>query len=370
MPVSAALRMSTPARYLALAALLAAVPACKRAQATQKEAAPAVKVTTEKVSEVDAPQRLRLTGTLRGMREADLAANASGRVVKTLASGRVVKTLVERGDEVKAGSVVAQLDTSTAALSLAEAKVAVATSRTQEQIAKTECERWEKLHEKGVVSPAEYDQVTAKCKTTPLGLELAEARQNIVAKNIGDGIIRAPFAGVVAERLVDVGEYVQASSKVVTIAQVAELRLELTIPEANLAQVKRGADVSFSVAAYPGKTFHGTLRYLSGSVRATTRDLVAEAVVPNDEMLLRPGMFADVAVVVGAKKLPSVPKAAVFQAKEKSRVFVVEGGRLVERVLAVQAEVDGQVAASDGVRPGELVVVSDPSRLVNGTRVD
>ncbi len=352
---------SSSARFVALAALLVAAPACKRAQATQKEAPPAVKVATEKVSEVEAPQVLRLTGTLRGMREADLAANASG---------RVIKTLVERGDEVKAGAVVAQLDTSTAALSLAEAKVAVATSRTQEQIAKTECERWEKLHEKGVVSPAEYDQVTAKCKTTPLGLEAAEARQNIVAKNIGDGVIRAPFAGVVAERHVDVGEYVQASSKVITLAQVAELRLELTIPEASLAQVKRGADVTFSVAAYPGKTFHGTLRHLSGSVRATTRDLVAEAVVPNEEMLLRPGMFADVSVVIGSKRLPSVPRAAVFEAKDKSRVFVVEDGRLVERVVSVQADVDGQVAVRDGVRPGELVVVEGQARLVNGTRVD
>jgi membrane fusion protein, multidrug efflux system len=333
----------------------------KPAQAKNEEAAAPVHVETGEVTEIDAPVVLRLTGTLRGMKEADLAASAAG---------RVIRTGVERGDEVKEGAVVAQLDTSAATLSLLEAQVQVATSRTQEDINKADCARFEQLKAKGAVSALEYDQSTAKCRTAPLGLEAAQARQKIAAKNVGDGTIRAPFAGIVSERYVDVGEYVQPSSKVISIAQVGELRLELTVPEASLAQVKVGAETSFTVAAYPDKTFRGSIRYVAGSVRATTRDLVAEAVVKNDDRLLRPGMFADVALAVGTEKLPSVPLAAVFERQNKQRVFVVAGGRLEERVVQPGAETDGRLSVRYGVKTGEKVAVGKLEGLLNGSRVE
>lgn len=360
-----ALAASLPALALAL------IPACRAADASRKDApppTPPVHVETAKVSEVDAPIVLRLTGTLRGMKEADVAANAAGKVVQTAA---------ERGDEVLAGQVVAVLDTRSASLALAEAKVAVATSRTKDGISRTECARYEKLLASGSVSPAEVENVTAKCKTAPLDLEAAEARQAIAAKNLGDGVLRAPFAGVVAERHVDVGEYVQASSRVVTLAQIDELRLELAVPEANLAQVKRGTPVSFGVAAFPGRSFRGEVRFVAGAVRSATRDLVAEAVVPNQDRALRPGMFADVVVTLGAHKLPGVPRAAVFERQDKPRVFVFEGGRLAERVLALDVPLtpaspggkpDALLAVKDGLRVGEAVVTSEPAKLTNGAR--
>jgi RND family efflux transporter MFP subunit len=367
---SAASAATRLALTTALLPALALLPSCRAAEASRKDTpapAPAVHVETVKVSEVDAPRVLRLTGTLRGMKEADVAANAAG---------KVLRTTVERGDEVAAGQVVATLDTSSASLALAEAKVAVATSRTRDGINRTECARYEKLLATGAVSPAEVDNVTAKCKTAPLDLEAAEARQAIAAKNVGDGVLRAPFPGIVAERHVDVGEYVQPSSRVVTLAQIDELRLELAVPEANLAQVKRGTEVGFAVAAFPGRTFHGEIRFVAGAVRTSTRDLVAEAVVPNPDRTLRPGMFADVAVTLGTHKLPGVPRAAVFERQDKPRVFLVDGGRLVERVVALDvplapdAKPDAMLAVKDGVHAGEAVVVSDPGKLTNGALAD
>jgi RND family efflux transporter MFP subunit len=336
--------------------------ACQKpAQAKAEDAGPTVRVETAQVTESDAPVTLRLTGTLKGAKEADLAANAAG---------RVLRTFVERGAEVKEGQVVAQLDTSAAALSLLEAKVLVATSKTQEDINKADCARYDQLKAKGVMSDLEYDQATAKCKTAPLSLEAAQARQNIASKNVGDGTIRAPFSGIVSERYVDVGEYVQPSSKVISIAQVGELRLEFTVPEANLAQIKTGADVVFGVAAYPEQTFHGTVRFVAGAVRATTRDLVAEAVVPNESKKLLPGMFADVTLTVGTQKLASVPKAAVFERQDKKRVYVVENNRLQERVLQYGPEVGDRLTAHSGIKAGDKVVVSKLAGLQNGARVE
>ena len=347
-----------------LAGSLGALPVagCTKPSAamTEDAASAPIRVETADVATVDAPVVLRLTGSLKGMKEADLAANAAG---------RVVRTFVERGDEIQAGMIVAQLDTSSATLTLRQAQVEVQTSKTQEDINQTECKRYEQLMAKNAISPAEYDQVTAKCKTAPLNREVAEARQNIAAKNVGDGTIRAPFAGVVSERYVEVGEYVQAQSKVIAIVQSGDLRLELTVPEANIASVKPGADVAFEVAAYPGKIFHGTLRFMSGAVRATTRDLVCEAVVQNPEKLLRAGMFADVGVTTGTEPLPSVPDAAVFERQEKKRVYVVVDGRAEERVLQVGPEVNGRLTAHAGIKQGEKVIVGNLTALTNGARV-
>ena len=354
------------ARNLFLLCLFALVNAgsaigCKHATATGEDAsAPPVHVETAAAIDVDAPITLQLTGSLKGMKEADLAANATG---------RVTRTFVDPGSEVKAGAIIAQLDTSAAALSLNEAQVQVDTSQTQEAIAKADCARYEQLKAKGAISPLEYDQATAKCKTSPLDLQVAQARQSIAAKNVGDGTIRAPFAGVVSERYVEVGEYVQPSSKVASIVQGGDLKLQFTVAEANVAAVKIGADVSFVVAAYPDKTFHGTVRFISGAVREATRDLVAEAVVPNDDGLLKPGMFANVSLVTGTHKLPAIPLSAVFERQQSKRAYVVVANQLQERVLQPGPIVDGKLSIADGLATGELVVIANVAALHNGQSV-
>jgi membrane fusion protein (multidrug efflux system) len=348
----------------AVAATLLASSGCSRPAAATGDAPPAaaaVHVETADVTDQSTPVVLQLTGSLRGMKEADLAANASG---------RVIHTFVERGDEIKAGTIVAQLDTSAAALSLQQASVDVDTSRVQDEINKADCARYEQLKAKAAISPLEYDQSVAKCKTAPLNLLLSQARQSIAAKNVGDGTIRAPFPGIVSERYVEVGEYVQASSKVVSIVQSGDLRLQFTVPEANVAQVKMDADVSFQVAAYPDRIFHGKVRYVSGAVRETTRDLVTEAVVNNDDRSLRAGMFADVSLLTGSQVLPSVPVAAVFVRQEKKRVYVIANGQVQERILQYGPEIDGRLAVESGVKTGEKVAVGNLSNLLNGESVE
>ncbi len=363
MTLPSRIRLRSTLAPLVLLGLALSAAGCNRPAAAKggDAMAPPVHVETTDVTLVEAPTVLRLTGSLKGRKEADLGANAAG---------RVVRTFVERGDDVKEGMVVAQLDTSSAALSLAEARVQVKSSLTQEQINRTECDRAEQLFAKNAISPAEHDQITAKCRTAPIGREAAEARQNIASKNVGDGTIRAPFSGTISERYIEVGEYVQASSKVVSIVQTDDLRLELTVPEAHVAGVRTGAAVTFTVAAYPDRAFQGTVRFVSAVVRPTTRDLVAEAVVPNEEKLLRPGMFADISLANGSEKLPSVPLASVFERQSKRRVYVVEGGRLWERVLQVGPEVNGRLTARSGIKAGDKVVTSSLDGLTNGARVE
>jgi membrane fusion protein, multidrug efflux system len=352
---------------LALAAL-AVSPGCQgpSVEATATASVPAAgaaapaQVKTEAVSAAEVPKTLRLTGSLRGNREADVAANASG---------RVLSVAFERGDSVRLGQTLATLDVRAATLSANEARAQAESARAQEEQARDECARYEKLKARGAISDLEYQQKMTQCRTLPLTAEAATARAALAAQNVGDGVIRAPFAGVVAERFIEVGQFVRQDTKVVTLVSLDPIRLELSVPEAEVARVAEGAQVSFGVAAYPGRRFSGKLRFVSGVVRASTRDLVVEALVPNPERMLLPGMFADVELAVGVQTLPSVPKSALLVRNEQARVFVVAGGRLEERVVALGPAFGERVSVVRGVGVGDQVVVSDPSQLSNGQAV-
>ncbi len=348
---------------LGVLALALGAAACKQrgAEATVTPAeAPPVVVKTEAASPLEVPKMLRLTGSLRGNREADLAANASG---------RVLSVAFERGAHVNEGRVLATLDTRAAELSAAEARAQADSVRAQEEQAKDECSRYVQLKEKGAVSDLEYDQRIAQCRTLPLSAQAASARADLAAQNVGDGQIRAPFTGIIAERFVEVGQFVRQDSKVATIVSVDPIRLELAIPEAEVARVSPGAEVSFAVSAYPDRQFSGKVRFVSGVVRRTTRDRVVEALVPNPERQLLPGMFADAQLRVGSQQLPSVPKSALAQRGDHTHLFVVSDGRLEERVVALGAAVGDRVSVQRGLRIGEHVVVSDASVLGNGQKV-
>src|SRR5215471_5667234 len=134
--------------------------ACQKdTDALAQPARAAVAVTTDAVTNIDVPRTLRLTGTLRGERETDLAANVAG---------RITSMKLERGQKVEMGQLIAEVDVSAAALALKEARLAVETSKTQEGIDQAFCARYEQLKARGAVTDLEYDQVTAKCKTSPI----------------------------------------------------------------------------------------------------------------------------------------------------------------------------------------------------------
>lgn len=355
------MQRSSHIAVVAIAALLVASLGCKRKdQPTQAATAPVVHVQTAAISQVEAPLTLRLPGNLRGRRETDLAANATG---------RVLTTLVERGSRVKAGQVLAQLDVRAASSSAAEANAQAESARASAAQLKLECARAEQLHSAGSISQAELERITAQCRTSSFGVEASSARARLAAQNVGDGSIRAPFAGVVSERYVDVGEFVRPDSRVVTIVASDELRLELAVPEADASKVREGAEVRFRVAGFPQRDFFGKVRFVSGAIREATRDLVVEALVENPDGVLKPGMFADVELQIGTETLPSVPKAATVEKDGHVHAFFVEGDRLHERVLSTLPAIGDAYPIKKGAKPGETVALGDLRTLENGQHV-
>ena len=140
----------------------------------------------------------------------------------------------------------------------------------------------------------------------------ARARVTLAAKALADTSVRAPFAGVVAERTVSVGDYVTKGIKVATVVRITPLRVRLTIPEQFVSVVGVGQPVAFAVDAYPGREFEGTVQYVSPGLEANQRALTVEASVPNPDGALKPGLFAT-ARIEQPQKTPAVlvPAAAV-----------------------------------------------------------
>ena len=346
-------------------AVFLAFPACHRADAQSgpavKEEAP-VHVSTVVASERPVPEFLTLTGSLLADKESDIAADANG---------KVLSTKVERGQSVKQGELLATLDASAAALNARAALAQEQFAKTQAEQAKTECDRSKQLFDSGAISKAEFDRSVSQCAGSQWSVAAAAAQHGSAAKMVGDSAIRAPFAGVVGERYVSVGQYVQPSTRVVSLYAIDPLRLELSVPESNVALIRPDLHVDFKVSAYGQQGFTGKVRFISPNVRQESRDLVVEAVVPNADGKLRPGMFATVRLKVGEKPGIVVPLDTVRKDLDPPRAYVVVAGHLEERVLQLGEELEGGlVAIGSGVKVGDAVVQNPPKTLHDGQRVE
>jgi membrane fusion protein (multidrug efflux system) len=337
------------------------------------------------------PSSLDVTGTLMADAQTDMASEIEQ---------RVVEILVERGQYVNAGQVVARLDAEDAKNQLHEAEATeaqirerlglvngqafdplktpeVQQARATMDRAEADYKRYAQLVEEGAVSRAEHDlrradSLAAKAQyettinqTRQLyqSLLAQKVRVNMGRKAVEDTIIRAPFSGLIAEKAVNVGRYMKKGDRIATVVRVDPLRIELTIPEGAVAAVRRGQRVSFTVESYPDRQFEGTIAYIGPAVRADSRALVVEAIVPNPKALLQPGLFATAHIELPAVH-PSVmiPAAAVRNDGGVFKLFVAKGDRAEVRIVQVGREATGFVEILRGVTAGERVV----SRAVDG----
>ncbi|HZH18013.1 MAG TPA: efflux RND transporter periplasmic adaptor subunit [Archangium sp.] len=333
-------------------------PGAQQGSASALESA--VKADTVEVGEAKVPRFLTLTGSLSAYEDSDVAAGAMG---------KVMSVHVERGSVVKKGDVLVKLDSRSASASLEEARAQLALVKSQQALADAECERNQKLFESGTVSTADHDRAQAQCRNAAAQAAATTARLSLLEITATDATIRAPFDGVVAERVVSVGEYVRQDSKVVTLVALDPLRLELTVPESSAAFLQKDQAVEFTLTAAPNVVHKTKVSFVGAGLRRGTRDLVVEALVPNKERSLLPGQFATAKVQLGEQQLPVVPRTAVLEDGPRRKLFVVSDGRLEERVVQVSESVAGSLGVMAGVRVGERVVAVAREDLRDGQKL-
>jgi membrane fusion protein, multidrug efflux system len=335
---------------------------CRSAAAETKARAepPIAKLETDTVAERTLPRFLTLTGTLTANQSADVAADVAG---------KVYRTYVERGSFVARGSALAIVDARSLSLSKSEARAQVSALKAQSEQAQSDCARAKTLYREGAVSQAEYERMGAQCESTDWSKQAAEARARLADKMLADSVIRAPFSGVVVERLVTQGEYVHPDTKVVSLSDIDTLRLELSVPESAVASMSEGRAVRFKVASFPEREFTGSLQYIGPALRRASRDLIVEAIADNAEHVLRPGMFATAKIEVGTYKASVVPVSAVRDEESTRRIFVVKSGQLEERVVEIGDASGSDVVVLHGVAPGERIAKNIDGDVRDGMRV-
>jgi membrane fusion protein (multidrug efflux system) len=380
--------------------LLAAAGACTgRSPASQPASSEAaVEVSTVRAVRQPVTRLLRATGTLMADEEAEVAAETAG---------RVVETPVERGTAVGEGAPLLRIVATEAEASVQEAEANVAqievrlalngdqpfdvervsevsNARASMELAAAEFIRIKKLYDDHVVSGSEYDQRRTQVEVTQRqydtarnnarqlyrSFEAANARLKLARKALADTVVRSPFAGLVVERTVSIGDFVTRGTKVVTVVRIHPLRVELTVPEQSLAAVRAGQPLELAVDAYPGRRFVGQVRYISPALRADQRALTIEAIVPNQDGLLKPGLFATAAIEQpNRENAVCVPAAAVRNLEGNMRVYVVKGDHVEERMVTVGQPVGDWLEIVNGLADGDQVAASNLDKLADGARI-
>ncbi len=345
--------MSRPLAVPVLAALLAAAAAGCGNSSSADDGAPApepvVAIPLVTVEERPAPELLTLTGTVVADDSSDVAASVPG---------KVVRVLVDRGARVKFGEALVQLDAQSAALSAAGVRAQLASARAQEQLAQEECKRAQVLLDKGAITRSQYDREMTSCTAAQQAVEATKAQLNLISKSITDGVVRAPFAGVVADRWVSPGEWVGPGMRLVTLVDDDPLTVELSVPERWVPRMKEGQEVTVSAIAYPEQRFPATVTRIGAEVGRMTRALTVEAELKPGSSL-RPGMFAEAQLVLGQQPMAVVPRTALVQRGSTWRLFVVVKGHLEERVVQLGPDLgEDKVALLRGAVPGDKVAIA------------
>jgi RND family efflux transporter MFP subunit len=341
---------------------------------------------------------IRATGTLVAEEQAAVAAETAGRVVATpIERGTAVGPGTElirlsptetdaqvREAEANAAQIEARLGLTSEVAFNASAVPEVQNAKASYDLAESEFARIRSLLDQKVVSQSEFDQRRTQLEAMRQqyeaaknsaaqqfqSLQAARARVALARKALADTVVRAPFAGLVAERLVSVGDYVTRGMKVAVVVRVNPLRAELTVPEQYISAIAIGQPITFEVDAYPNRQFSGKIRFVSPALTTEQRALTVEAMVPNPSGELKPGLFAT-ARIAQPNPTPGllIPATAVLTAAGASRVYVVNGDHVEARVVSLGQALGTLVEVTNGLTSGDRVATTNLAQLADGTPI-
>jgi membrane fusion protein (multidrug efflux system) len=317
---------------------------------------PPVTVTTAPVRSEQWESVLTAVGSLEAVQGVTVAAEMSG---------RVVKIAFEPGTSVQKGDLLVQLDTSSEDARLRAAKAALALSL-------TELERRKALIKRRTISQSDFDRADAEYKQ-------ALAEVDSIRAVIDKKTIRAPFSGRLGIRLVNLGQILNEGEPIVSLQALDPIFVNFYLPQQELAQINEGHRVRLTVDQLAQKKIEGTITAINPQVDARTRNIRVQATIPNSDETLRPGMYANVAVLLPKREaVTTIPSTAILYAPYSDSVFVVEEKAgddqqttaFVRQQFVRLGDKNGDfVAVLEGVEAGQTVVSTGVFKLRNGQAV-
>lgn len=349
-----------------LAVLVPAVTcaaACSRSEENQAEGKKntAVPVETSRVRSSTFRETVRGVGTVDA---------AEAVVIRPEIAGIVREAPAREGMEAAGRDLLFLLDDDQLLERLNEQERALDAARARLENARSNHRRLESLWERRVIAKDRWDRVRTELEVARAEVERLRAAVEGVRERIEDTRIRAPFPGVLSERLVDPGDLVQPGQALVTLYRDRGKEAVFRAPGRYAGVVKPGQTAEIGVDAFPDRTFSGRVFFVSPELDPRTRGFQVKAAIEDPEDLLKPGMFARVRVIVSRREdRPAVPEEALVALREGYAVFVVEEGRARRRSVQIGLRRVGTVEIVEGLEPGETVVRKGHLQLQDGDLV-
>lgn len=329
----------------------------KMAEARKSHGAPTPTVTAAHAKSLDWQPTLNATASLRAVNGVD---------VTTQLSGLVTALDFHSGDTVKKGDLLVQLQDAPERARLASLRARIA-------YAKSDYQRDRRLIRQKSISKADLQQAKSKLDDLKAQAQGQQAQLDMKA-------IRAPFDGIVGIRQVDLGQYVKAGQKVVTLQALNPLLVEFSLPQGDVSRVHKGQSVNVDVNAWPKDHFTGKITAVNPQVDKDTRSVAVQARVPNPDHKLLPGMFAQAHVKLPARHgVVTLPDTAVSYNPYGDYVYILKpsdkknGKKKTwtahEVVVTTGATRGSQVAIRKGVKAGDYVVTTGQLKLHDGATV-
>ncbi len=308
--------------------------------ATVQEADPSVSVAQVSIREV--PQEATYTTTVQAFVKNNIAPQTAG---------RISRILVDVGDFVKAGQVVAEMD-----------QTQLAQVELQMKNNEIELTRLRGLYEVGGLSKSDLEAIE-------MAYNLSKTQYKNLLEN---ATLVSPIDGVITARNYDAGDMYAMSAPIYTVEQIKPVKLLIGISESDYSKVKKGDDVTILADAVPGKTFYGKINKIYPTVDPATRTFTVEVVVANNYNTLRPGMFARATVRFGVNKSVVVPDVAVVKQQGSGERFIYvlnEDGTVTYQKVLLGRRMGAEYEVLEGIADGAQVVTGGQIRLKDGIKV-
>jgi membrane fusion protein, multidrug efflux system len=318
---------------------------------------PATSVTTVVAKRENWPSTLSVVGTTAAIQGVTVSADLPG---------TVDKIHFESGQTAHEGDILVELDTR-------QERAQLANVEAQRELARVQYERSEELVKAGVISKSEFDNAAAQRKST-------EAQVNDINAAIARKTIHAPFTGVLGIRQISLGQYLASGQAIVSLESLNPIYVNFGVPQQDTAKMSLGREVKVTNLDLPGLSFGGKITALDSVINEQTRNIQIQATMHNPGDKLRPGMYVQVELPLGAPRdVIPLPASAINYAPYGDSVFVVtdmkdeKTGKTYRGVRQQVVKIEGtrgdQVAIISGLNPGDEVVSAGAFRLRNGAPV-
>ena len=307
-----------------------------------------VNVNVAKVSKKGTESELNLTGTLYPIAELNIAAQAQG---------QITSLNIELGAYKNKGAVIATIDNELRQLALESAKLSASTI-------KKNLERIQNLYNGGSATEQQLDDMRNAYESVKIQLKQAE-------KQVADATIEAPFSGVITQKYVEKGSFINPGSPIASLIDISKLKVKVNVSESNIYQIVKGDQAIVTTDVYPGTEFSGLVSFVSDK-GDDSHNYAMEVEIPNNsEHPLKAGTFVNVKIEIpGAKKALFIPREALVGSTQDAGVYVSKNGKAILKKITVKNNAGTDLEVMSGLAEGDEIIVTGQINLVDGTEIN